>query len=67
LIDRYAAATGRDLALFDWYRVFSAWKLAIVLEASYAKYLRGESRNPIHQVFGPVIDELLRRARRFAY
>lgn len=67
LIDRYAAATGRDLSLFDWYQVFSAWKLAIVLEASYAKYLRGESRNPIHQVFGPVVDELLGRARRFAH
>ena len=66
LIDRYADATGRDLSRFDWYQVFSAWKLAIVLEASYAKHLRGESRNPIHAVFGPVIDELLSRARRFA-
>jgi aminoglycoside phosphotransferase (APT) family kinase protein len=66
LIDRYAEATGRDLSHFDWYQVFSAWKLAIVLEASYAKYLRGQSRNPLHEVFGPVVDELLRRARRFA-
>jgi aminoglycoside phosphotransferase (APT) family kinase protein len=66
LIDRYAAATGRDLSRFDWYQVFSAWKLAIVLEASYAKYLRGESRNPVHEFFGSVIDELLCRARRFA-
>ncbi|GLE52093.1 phosphotransferase family protein [Mycobacterium montefiorense] len=66
LIARYAEATCRDLSQFDWYQVFSAWKLAIVLEASYAKFLRGESRNPIHEFFGPVIDELLRRARRFA-
>jgi aminoglycoside phosphotransferase (APT) family kinase protein len=66
LIDRYAAATGRDLSRFDWYQVFSAWKLAIVLEASYAKHLRGESRNPVHQFFGTVIDELLSRAGRFA-
>jgi aminoglycoside phosphotransferase (APT) family kinase protein len=65
LIDRYAAATGRDLSRFDWYQVFSAWKLAIVLEASYVKHLRGESRNPVHQFFGSVIDELLYRARRF--
>ncbi len=66
LIERYATATGRDLSRFDWYQVFSAWKLAIVLEGSYAKYLRGESRNPVHEFFGPVIDELLRRAGRFA-
>jgi aminoglycoside phosphotransferase (APT) family kinase protein len=66
LIARYAVATGRDLSHFDWYQVFSAWKLAIVLEASYATFLRGESRNPVHELFGPVIDQLLSRARRFA-
>jgi aminoglycoside phosphotransferase (APT) family kinase protein len=66
LIDRYAGATGRDLSGFDWYQAFSAWKLAIVLEASYAKYRRGESTNPHHEIFGFVVDELLSRARRFA-
>jgi len=66
LMDRYAAATGRDLSGFDWYQAFSAWKLAIVLEASYTKYRRGESTNPHHEVFGFVVDELVSRARRFA-
>ena len=66
LAQRYAAATGRDLSGFDWYQAFSAWKLAIVLEASYAKFLRGESTNSHHEVFGFVVDELLSRARRFA-
>ena len=66
LVQRYAAATGRDLSGFDWYQAFSAWKLAIVLEASYAKFRRGESNNPHHEVFGFVVDELLSRAGRFA-
>jgi aminoglycoside phosphotransferase (APT) family kinase protein len=66
LAQRYATATGRDLSGFDWYQAFSAWKLAIVLEASYTKYRRGESSNPHHEVFGFVVDELLSRARRFA-
>ena len=66
LVDRYAAATGRDLSRFDWYQVFSAWKLAIVLEGSYATHVRGESRNPVHEVFGPLVKQLLVRARRFA-
>jgi aminoglycoside phosphotransferase (APT) family kinase protein len=66
LVQRYATATGRDLSGFDWYQSFSAWKLAIVLEASYAKYRRGESTNAHHEVFGFVVDELLTRARRFA-
>jgi aminoglycoside phosphotransferase (APT) family kinase protein len=66
LIERYAVATGRDLSGFDWYQAFSAWKLAIVLEASYAKYRSGESANPNHEFFGFVVDELLSRAKRFA-
>jgi aminoglycoside phosphotransferase (APT) family kinase protein len=66
LIERYSVATGRDLSAFDWYQAFSAWKLAIVLEASYAKYRSGESANPNHEFFGFVVDELLSRARRFA-
>jgi aminoglycoside phosphotransferase (APT) family kinase protein len=66
LVERYAAATGRDLSGFDWYQAFSAWKLAIVLEASYTKYRRGESRNRHHEGFGFVVDQLLSRARQFA-
>ena len=66
LAQRYAAATGRDLSGFGWYQAFSAWKLAIVLEASYVKYLRGASSNPLHAVQGFVVDQLLDRARRFA-
>jgi aminoglycoside phosphotransferase (APT) family kinase protein len=66
LAQRYAEATGRDLSEFDWYQAFSAWKLAIVLEASYAKYRSGQSRNPSHEMFGFVVDQLLTRATRFA-
>ncbi|WP_131536128.1 phosphotransferase family protein [Mycolicibacterium aromaticivorans] len=66
LVQRYARSTGRDLSDFTWYQVFSAWKLAIVLEGSYAKHVRGQSRNPVHEVFGAIADGLLTRARRFA-
>ena len=66
LVDRYAAQTGRDLSHFQWYQAFAAWKLGIVLEASYAKYLAGESKNPNHEFFGFVVDQLMERAQRFA-
>jgi len=62
LVERYAERTGRDVAALDWYRVFSPWKLAIVLEGSFAKWRRGESRNPLHEHFGPMADRLLARA-----
>ena len=59
LIERYAAASGRDVSAIDWYHVFSRWKLAIVLEGSYAKFLRGESSKPVHEYFGRQTDLLL--------
>jgi len=66
LIERYAEKTGRDMSHFQWYQAFAAWKLAIVLEASYAKFLTGESKNPNHEFFGFLVDQLLQRAQRFA-
>jgi aminoglycoside phosphotransferase (APT) family kinase protein len=66
LVDRYAAKTGRDMTHFQWYQAFAAWKLGIVLEASFAKYQSGESKNPNHEFFGFVVDQLMERAQRFA-
>jgi len=66
LVRRYAERTGRDMRHFQWYQAFSAWKLAIVLEGSYAKYLGGESKNPTHKYLGFTIEQLLARAQRFA-
>lgn len=66
LIARYHDLTGRDMNDFQWYQVFAAWKLAIVLEASYAKFVKGESKNPNHEFFGFLVDQLLERASRFA-
>jgi aminoglycoside phosphotransferase (APT) family kinase protein len=62
LVARYAERTGRDVAALDWYRVFSPWKLAIVLEGSFAKWRSGNSSNPLHEHFGPMADRLLARA-----
>ena len=59
LVERYAAGSGRDTAAIGWYDVFARWKLALVLEGSYAKFLRGLSDKPIHQFFGGQVDLLL--------
>ncbi len=66
LIQRYADASARNLDSFQWYQAFAAWKLGIVLEASYAKYLSGDSKNPNHEFFGFLVDQLMERALRFA-
>lgn len=59
LIGRYAAASGRDTGSMAWYDVFARWKLAIALEGSYAKFLKGLSDKPIHEFFGSQTDLLL--------
>ena len=62
LVDRYAERSGRDISAMGWYDVFARWKLAIVLEGSYAKHQRGLSDNPVHQFFGHQVDLLLESA-----
>lgn len=59
LVDRYAERSGRDVSNIGWYEVFSRWKLAIVLEGSYAKFVRGLSDKPVHEYFGSQADLLL--------
>ena len=65
LIERYAAGSGRDVTAIGWYDVFARWKLALVLEGSYAKFLRGLSDKPIHEFFGTQVDQLRDSAATF--
>ncbi|SFR89266.1 phosphotransferase family protein [Sphingomonas jatrophae] len=43
LVAHYAARSARDLANIGWYRVFAAWKLAILLEGTYARACAGKA------------------------
>ena len=46
LIDRYARGSGRDVGELDFYHVLAIWKLAILLEGSYARHLAGVTDDP---------------------
>jgi aminoglycoside phosphotransferase (APT) family kinase protein len=41
LIERYASITGRDVSSIEFYRAFSAWRVAVIAEGVYARYLHG--------------------------
>ncbi len=41
LLERYAARTGRDLSGIDYYVAFSCWRLAVISEGVYTRYLHG--------------------------
>ncbi len=38
---RYAARTGRDLSNIDYYVAFSSWRLAVISEGVYARFIHG--------------------------
>jgi aminoglycoside phosphotransferase (APT) family kinase protein len=40
-LERYARRTGRDVSGIDYYVAFSSWRLAVISEGVYARYLHG--------------------------
>jgi aminoglycoside phosphotransferase (APT) family kinase protein len=46
LADRYADATGLPLDQLAWYQALALWKLAILLESSYQRFLAGTATDP---------------------
>jgi aminoglycoside phosphotransferase (APT) family kinase protein len=41
LVERYAARTGRDVGGIGYYVAFGCWRLAVISEGVYARYLHG--------------------------
>lgn len=41
LLERYARRTGRDLSNIGYYVAFSSWRLAVISEGVYARFLNG--------------------------
>lgn len=42
----YAARSGRDVTSLPWYEVLALWKLMVLLEGSYRRYLAGTTQDP---------------------
>ena len=47
MIARYEARTGRAMRDFPFYRAFAIFKLAIIMEGSYSRFLRGQTDDPL--------------------
>lgn len=44
-VERYLRRSGRQSASVDWYLVFGAWKLAVILQQIYIRWLRGQTQD----------------------
>ncbi len=45
LLERYSLRTGRDLSNIGYYVAFSSWRLAVISEGVYARFLNGAMGN----------------------
>jgi aminoglycoside phosphotransferase (APT) family kinase protein len=60
-VDTYAKATGQALTLPDvtWYQVLAMWKMALLLEASYTRFLAGTTDDAFFARLDNAIPRLL--------
>jgi aminoglycoside phosphotransferase (APT) family kinase protein len=63
--ERYSRATGRDLAHLDFYCVLGLFKLACVMEGSYARFRAGTSDDAFFALLEEGVPALARRALEF--
>ena len=66
LLERYARGSGLPVDELDYYVILARFKLAIVLEAQYARYKSGGADNPKIEAFGPITVDLMARAAEHA-
>jgi len=66
LLEHYARTSGRLVDDIDYYVVLARFKLAVVLEAGYARVVQGSADNPKMAAFGDVVLSLARRAAELA-
>ena len=66
LAERYAARSGLPIDALDYYVVLARFKMAIVLEGGYARFVAGESDNPKTGQFGDIVLDMARQAAELA-
>lgn len=44
-VRRYSSRSGRDMRDVDWYLVFGSWKLGVILQQIYIRWLRGQTKD----------------------
>ena len=66
LMHYYAAHSGLPIENIDYYIVLARFKMACVLEAGYARYVKGGADNPKMAMFGDVVLDMAKKAQQLA-
>ena len=62
-IARYSARTGLNCSGIAWYQAFTAFKLAVIIQQIYIRFLRGQTADQRFAGFGVRVGALIDKAR----
>ena len=66
IVQRYAERSGRPVDDIDYYVILARFKMAVVLEGGYARWVKGEADNDKMGAFGDVVLDMAARAAELA-
>jgi len=66
IIDRYQTKTGRDLSRIVFYETFARFKVAVVVQQIYFRYVRGQTHDERFRSLDRLVTELIGEALTFA-
>jgi aminoglycoside phosphotransferase (APT) family kinase protein len=62
VIERYSVKTGRDVSGIAFYETFALFKVAVVLQQIYFRYVRGQTNDERFKDFDRRVEGLARAA-----
>jgi aminoglycoside phosphotransferase (APT) family kinase protein len=66
LVDRYAERSGRDLTHLRYFEVFALFKIAVVIQQIYYRFVKGQTDDPRFAVLGARVEDLAHQAAQWA-
>jgi aminoglycoside phosphotransferase (APT) family kinase protein len=66
IIERYEKATGRDLSQIVFYETFARFKVAVVIQQIYFRYVQGQTQDERFRNFDVLVKQLTQEALELA-
>ena len=66
VVERYAARSGRDVSAIRYYEIFAVFKIAVVIQQIYYRYVQGQTTDARFATFGARVEFLARHASALA-
>jgi aminoglycoside phosphotransferase (APT) family kinase protein len=66
LVNRYAERSGRDLSRLSYFEIFALFKIAVVIQQIYYRFVKGQTDDPRFAAFGERVAYLAARATELA-